>query len=276
MNGEPNQSLRPLLQHDLQRTEAQHHAGDSPPIALAQQLQLHGLTIDGPGHRRQQRDTGEELKVENPAPGIHVRQPPAHGRTGRLGHAIGQAEQRHAQRHLAGRQLGDDQLERQRNQHRPGRALHHADHDHGLQVWRQRTGDRRHQEQARAHQHHAAQREHLHQPGREGDHDDFRHQVRGGNPRAFLERRPQGAFDFRQRGAGDMHVHAGHETTKQPADHGHPGTQRDLGRMRLSLHGHAPHGYRPWRSPTCPAGSAGSRRPAAPGGSSPENAGRSW
>ncbi len=265
-----------FLQHDLQRAEAGDHRADAEPVGLAQAFAVAVAGADRPGHRGQQGDPRQQLQEKDPAPGIGIRQPAADRRAGGLGHAVGKAEQRHAEGYPAGRQLGEDQLHRQRDQHRPRSPLDHPDQDQRRQVRRQRAAQRTEQEHQRAEEHHPAQGEHFHQPGGKRDHADFRDQIGGGDPRALLEGGSQRAFYLRQRRAGDVHVHAGHEAAEQAAGDGDPGTQRYLvvsaHRRRLRPVRECPR----WRSPTSPAAAGPARRRRCPGGYAPGSAGRSW
>ncbi len=138
------------------------------------------------------------------------------------GESGGHGEHGHALGPVMLGELDQGQGERQGDQGATGKALQGAEHDHAFQApghGAEQGGNKKaHRDPDRQ----APGREQLHQPGGEGDHDDLRHQVGSGDPRAFLQGSGQRALDVLERGVGDLDVEHRHEGAEHGTHHRDP------------------------------------------------------
>ena len=168
-------------------------------------------------HQEQRQNADRQIDVEDPAPGVVVRDPAAQRRAdGRRQHR-GDAVKREGHAAFLRREsIGQNGL-RHRLQSAAARALHHAEENQhrrgsGADAAKQRT-DR---EQEDAEHEEALAAEQAGEPSADGKNDGVRHQVGSQHPGAFVVAGAEVAGNVRQRDVGDAGIEHFHERR-----HGH-------------------------------------------------------
>ena len=162
----------------------------------------------------QQQGAHRNVQKETPAPAEVFSQRAAQHRAQQRPEQNDQAEYRHTDGHLMARQAGRHQHLRRGDHGASREALAESADDHLRQGFAEAAQDRKQAEQHRVANQKIAQPEHPCQPGGQRDHDNFSHQIAGGNPRAFSARGANLALNLRQGGVGDGDVQRGHQRTQ--------------------------------------------------------------
>ena len=206
-----------FLEEHLQAAQADAQGEDAGVIGALEQFPVRLFLLQAIHQAGNHDQAGRDVDVEDVLPAPVFREPATQGRADGGGEGGGHGEHGHAFGAMVFRQLDQRQGERQGDQRAAGKTLQGTEHDHAFQAPGHGAEQGGEQETDRDPDRQAACREQLHQPGGEGDHDDFRHQVGGGNPRAFLKRRRQRALDVFERGVGDLDVEYRHEGAEHHA-----------------------------------------------------------
>ncbi|MCY1220664.1 hypothetical protein D9M72_326890 [compost metagenome] len=234
-----------FLEKHLQAAQPKAERNDAGVVGALQQLPVRGFLFQAVHQAGNHQQARRHVDVEDVFPAEAFRQPAAQGRTDGRGEGRGDGEQRHALGAMVFRQLDQGEGEGQRDQRTTGEALHGAEHDHALQAPGQGAEQRGDQETYGHPDGQAPRGEQLHQPGGEGNHDDFRHQIGGGNPRTFFQGGGERPLDVLERRVGDLDVEDRHEGAKHGAHHCDPVAPGGFARRAnqcISRHGSRPSG----------------------------------
>ncbi len=241
-----------FFEKHLQAAEAGRQRDDAGVVGTLQQLPVRLLLLQAVEQAGDHHQARRHVDVEDVLPAPVLGEPAAERRADRRGEGRGDGEQRHALGSLTLRQLDQRQRESQRDQRAAGEALQRPEDDHAFKVPGEGAEQGRDQKTDRHPDGKPTCREQLHQPGGQRNHDDFRHQVGGGNPRAFLQRGRERALDVLERRVGDLDIQHRHEGAEHGAHHGDPVAPAGFAdRAGQCISGHE---GRPSLPPTCRGG----------------------
>ncbi|MNP17487.1 hypothetical protein D3C76_1099210 [compost metagenome] len=211
-----------FLQEYLQTAKADAQGNDAGVVGAFKQFPVGRFLFQAVHQAGDHDQARRDVDVENVFPAPVFRQPATERRADRWREGCRHRKHGHAFGAVMFGKFDQGQGEGQRNQRAAREALQCTKDDHAFQA-PGHGAEQGGREKSEGHPHRqASRRQQLHEPGGERDHDDLRHQVGGGNPRAFLQGRRQRALDILERGIGDLDVQHRHEGAEHHAHHRDP------------------------------------------------------